>query len=274
VGSGSTPGYGRYGKFPRGPWAGVVRRAGIAVARMPQPSLVWPTGLRPIDRQETFKKPSSLAAGGRPRIPEALLCGAPRPGTHPGRKRINPMKRIAARYFTLLGCAIVLCASLATDASAQATTVPIAGRGVITALLSPGTITIDDDGIEHVRNRVLEVTFFPFNGDLVGVQIVTGNSEVDLATGEGRSHGVLSFSGIHVPSGTAGTFEGVFTGDISPDSTFCGNKTNVRAFGHQGGGGFAGMKRSFVGTVTCPFFPVFFADYEGQILDPSGTLQP
>jgi len=176
------------------------------------------------------------------------------------------MQGSMTRVGKLLSLAAGLIAGLATDASAQAARVPVAGFAVVTEVVDPGTVFVSEEGIVHVRNQVNRSQFF---GDLEGEQLTTGNLELDPVTGAGRTHGVVSFVGTHVPSGTQGTFFGSFAGDIARDfSVPCGIVFQVRGTA-EGGEGFDGMKRSLDAVNACGFLT-----YEGEILDPSGTLQP
>ena len=148
---------------------------------------------------------------------------------------------------------------LATEASAQATTVPTTGFQVFLATLDPGTSFISEDGVLHVRNQV---NLFHQYGDLDGDVVVTGNVELDLATFTGRATAKASFSGTYTPSGVTGTFDGSAVTDIAPGLFHTQGVL-------QGGGGFEGMKRFSDVVATNSFF----ATYSGYILDPSGALQ-
>jgi hypothetical protein len=183
------------------------------------------------------------------------------------------MKKIARCYSMILASAIVVCASLATDASAQATQVPIAGIGFPTGPPFGGT-SFTSGRILHVRDST-QIVFLVAGpgGGLTGWQTVTLSLDQDVLTKAGRVHGVQSFTGTHMPSGRNGSFEGTFVGDIVPNpSVPCGGIINVTSGGQSGTDGFAGMKRFFDAVNTCFASPPII--YGGYILDPSGQLQP
>jgi len=176
---------------------------------------------------------------------------------------------IGSRCLAMLASGSLLCVSLPGVAAAQATQVEISGFG-FTIFADPGEQFLSDDGILQIRNQHQQAIFF---GSLTGIQDVIVNGSIDPVTLEGRSHGVMSFSGTYVSSTgvvTEGSFEGSFAADISPDpSAPCLSHVAVNGNGQKGSAGFAGMKRSFQALNVCGSI-----NYGGYILDPSGQLQP
>ncbi len=110
-------------------------------------------------------------------------------------------------------------------ASAQAERLSITGTTCIQYQSPPEKFWISDDGIVHSRGAVLhniDVTDSPYD---TGINILTGNVDLDPATGYGHAYGTF----ILYPSAYDGTFEGSWSSHISPDGL------RGRAVGHGTG---------------------------------------
>ena len=82
----------------------------------------------------------------------------------------------------ILTAAMLLATGIAWGA---ATEVPVSGGQMTVLVLDPGTSWVDDDGITHVRDLILEVSF---SGDIQGSAIQGLNYNID-PFGNGDLHG-------------------------------------------------------------------------------------
>lgn len=118
----------------------------------------------------------------------------------------------------------------------------------------------------------------------MGRHYTTPYNHWSLATLIGQGDGNVAFDGCYRES--CGTFDGKYTAQIRPSTEVPGQiALSVENVG-QGTGDFDGMKRFLHvdcddGPVTFDLFPSFpitiftlVCEYTGEILDPSGTLQP
>ncbi len=98
-------------------------------------------------------------------------------------------------------------------ASARAQRLSYTGNTCTQSQTPPEKFWISDDGVMHQRGMVLtniDVT----DGDYdTGINILTGNIDLDLATGYGHAYGTFTL----YPSAYSGTFEGNWSSHISPD---------------------------------------------------------
>ncbi len=98
-------------------------------------------------------------------------------------------------------------------ASAQAQRLFASGTTCIQSQSPPVKFWISDDGVVHTRGGVLtnlDVTDSAYD---TGINVLTGNTDIDPATGYGHAYGTFILS----PSAYNGTFEGHWSSHISPD---------------------------------------------------------
>ena len=135
---------------------------------------------------------------------------------------------IGAALFALAGmvgagCEQPTAPSITRPLFAAATTTPVSASGTLT-ITDPGKQWVTDDGIAHIRDQVQTG---PVNGDLSGSIIVTGRSDLTVATQTGTGSGKFTITA------TGGTWEGRFEG------TFDGGVFSGKLVAH-GTGDFAG----------------------------------
>ena len=110
----------------------------------------------------------------------------------------------------LVGMTLIAAMLLITAiALGAATKVPVSGGQFTVGVLDPGTNWVDEDGITHVRDLILEVSF---TGDIEGSAIQGLNYNID-PFGNGDLHGTAVFEGTIF--GDAAMLSGRFAGDIS-----------------------------------------------------------
>jgi hypothetical protein len=113
----------------------------------------------------------------------------------------------------ILSLAILVVVVSAVPAYAQAQRLNFIGTTCTQSQTPPEKFWISDDGVMHSRGALLtniDVT----NGDYdTGINILTGDIDLDLATGYGHAHGTFTI----YPAGYNGTFEGSWSSHISPD---------------------------------------------------------
>jgi hypothetical protein len=121
-------------------------------------------------------------------------------------------KRISKPSIILTLALLVVLVSV-VPASAQAERLSFTGTTCIQNQTPPERFWISDDGVMHSRGVVLtniDVT----DGDYdTGIAILTGNMDINLATGYGHAYGTF----IIYPSAYSGTFAGHWSSHISPD---------------------------------------------------------
>jgi hypothetical protein len=69
---------------------------------------------------------------------------------------------------------------------------PVSGELVSWRVTDPGEIWIDDDGVEHVRNRWVRARY---EGDIEGRTVAILSQNTDPSTGDGDVHGSFMFTG-------------------------------------------------------------------------------
>ncbi len=124
---------------------------------------------------------------------------------------MNHKKKSKITFILCLVLVIVLVGAI--PASAQAERLIISGTTCIQYQEPPEKFWISDDGIMHSRGAVLhniDVTDSPYD---TGINILTGNVDLDHATGYGHAYGTF----ILYPTAYDGTFEGSWSSHISPD---------------------------------------------------------
>lgn len=152
----------------------------------------------------------------------------------------------------ILTAAMLLVTGIAL--AAQATEVPASGGQVTVGVLDPGTSWVDDEGITHVRDLILEVSF---SGDIQGSAIQGLNYNID-PFGNGDLHGTAVFVGTIF--GDEAMLDGRFAGDIS------GGVFSADSIGHGTiGGALAHSRLTTIGVLGSGV-----ADYAGTILFPQG----
>jgi hypothetical protein len=200
------------------------------------------------------------------------------------------MERATRGCLMAVVCAGVVLGWWANDASAQATRVPISGTFFPWCAPAPngGDCTagqaFDADGVHFVNNGLTTFWFPEGLGDLVGRHYTTSYNHWKLETLIGEGHGNVVFDGCYRES--CGTFDGKYRAQIFPSEVVPNQiALSVESQG-QGTGDFQGMKRFLhvdcdYGPVTFELFPAFpitiftlVCEYTGEILDPSGSLQP
>ena len=133
-------------------------------------------------------------------------------------------KRISKPSIILTLALLVVLVSV-VPASAQAERLTFTGTTCIQSQSPPEKLWISDDGVMHSRGVVLtniDVT----DGDYdTGIAILTGNMDINLATGYGHAYGTFTI----YPAAFEGTFEGSWSSHISPDGL------RGRAVGHGTG---------------------------------------
>ena len=135
---------------------------------------------------------------------------------------------IGAALFVLAGMVGAACEqptapSVTRPLFAAATTTPVSASGTLT-ITDPGKQWVSDDGIGHIRDQVQTG---PVSGDLSGSIMVTGRSDLTVATQTGTGSGKFTITA------TGGTWEGSFEG------TFDGGVFSGKLVAH-GTGDFAG----------------------------------
>ncbi|MBI1925232.1 hypothetical protein HYR99_13405 [Candidatus Poribacteria bacterium] len=169
------------------------------------------------------------------------------------------MNRLMKRsiLFVLSLLVIGLMVSLQGTLLATATETPVSGSGTVNLTpIDPGESWDDDEGVRHVRNRVLKGTI---TGDIEGEFTLVLNANISLTTGNGDSHGTIT---IVTADGTwEGSFSGVFVKNLHSAEFVC-----------QGSGGLDGMKLHLTSQqfVPCVVPGSNCFNYEGSILDPHG----
>ena len=109
----------------------------------------------------------------------------------------------------LVGMIVTAAMLLVTaTASAQATEAPVSGGQLTVGVIDPGTTWVDEEGITHVRDLILEVSF---SGDIEGSAIQSLNYNID-PFGNGDLHGTAVFVGTIF--GDAAMLAGRFAGGI------------------------------------------------------------
>ncbi len=139
-------------------------------------------------------------------------------------------------------------------ALAAATEIAVSGDQFTVAVLDPGTSWIDDEGITHVRDVILEVSF---TGDIQGSAIQGLNYNID-PFGDGDLHGTAVFVGTIF--GDEAALGGRFAGDIS------GGVFSADSIGHGTIGGAQAQSR----LTTTGVLGSGVATYAGTILFPHG----
>jgi len=166
-------------------------------------------------------------------------------------------KLVVLGYVGLLGCALVWASSV----WAEATFTPVSGAMTFQVEEETGREWIDEEGILHIRDRIMHWNFI--EGSLIGSGWGIFNANIDadpnsLNFGDGDTQGYHYFNCSHGEiSGTfAGHAEGYYTGFFM-----------VADYIAHGEGGFAGMKLRTTSNL------LYFSDqaaYEGVIQDPHG----
>ena len=155
----------------------------------------------------------------------------------------------------LMGMTLIAAILLVTGiALAAATEVPVSGGQVTVGVLDPGTSWVDDDGITHVRDLILEVSF---SGDIQGSAIQGLNYNID-PFGNGDLHGTAVFMGTIF--GDEAMLSGRFAGDISA------GVVSADSIGHGTIGGAQAQSR----LTTTGVLGSGVATYAGTILFPQG----
>jgi len=124
---------------------------------------------------------------------------------------MNHAKRSKIIFILSLAMLVILVG--AVPASAQAQRLNFTGTTCTESQTPPEKFWISDDGVMHQRGTVL-TNIDETDGDYdTGINILTGNIDLDLATGYGHAYGTF----IIYPSAYSGTFEGHWSSHISPD---------------------------------------------------------
>ena len=151
----------------------------------------------------------------------------------------------------ILTAAMLLVTGIALAAAIE---VPVSGDQFTVGVTDPGTSWIDDDGITHVRDLILEVSFF---GDIEGSAIQGLNYNIDVF-GNGDLHGTAVFDGTIF--GDEAMLDGRFAGDIS------GGVFSADSIGH----GLIGGARAHSRLTTTGVLGSGVATYAGTIQFPHG----
>jgi hypothetical protein len=124
---------------------------------------------------------------------------------------MNHTKRSKIIFILSLTMLVVLVS--AVPAYAEAQRLNFTGTTCTQSQTPPEKFWISDDGIMHQRGIVLtniDVT----DGDYdTGINVLTGNIDLNLATGYGHAYGTFTI----YPAAFEGTFEGSWSSHISPD---------------------------------------------------------
>lgn len=138
---------------------------------------------------------------------------------------------------------------------AGATFTPVSGT-INYVVVDEGTQWLDDDGIFHVRDRIL--SWVCGQGDFTGTGWGTANMNINPLTGNG------DVQGYHCFNFSLGEVSGTFVGHA--DDIFTG-WVLVGEFVAHGDGGFAGMHLRWDGTLV---YGSGFTEYDGILHDPHG----
>jgi len=163
------------------------------------------------------------------------------------------------KKLTLLIFVGVLVSALAGSSTVWAggTFTPISGN-MNYVVVDWGTQWVDEDGIQHFRDAVMEWDFPEGEGDLVGTGWGIFNLNIDPATGNGDTQG------FHYFDASFGEVSGTFAGHA--DCIISGFAIVCEMVGH-GDGGFAGMHfRLDVNSV----YGSGVYEYDGILHDPKG----
>jgi hypothetical protein len=125
-------------------------------------------------------------------------------------------------------------------------------------IVDPGKVWIDEEGIQHIRDAVMEWEFLTGEGDLVGSGWGIYNMNIDPLTGEGDTQG------FHYLDLSFGPLSGTFAGHA--DCVINGFVMAGDYIAH-GDGGFEGMKLKMGVTLV---FGSGMAEYDGILHDPKG----
>jgi hypothetical protein len=118
-----------------------------------------------------------------------------------------------SKTMIILSLALMLFLVYAIPASAQAERLSFSGTTCTQSQTPPEKFWISDDGVMHSRGAVL-TNIDVIDGDYdTGIAIMTGDIDLNLATGYGHAHGTFTL----YPSAYSGTFEGHWSSHISPD---------------------------------------------------------
>ena len=153
----------------------------------------------------------------------------------------------------------VLASALAGSSTvwAGATFTPVSGT-MHYVVVDDGTRWLDEEGILHIRDSIMEWDLLEGEGDFVGTGWGIFNANIDPATGNGDTQGFHYFD---VSSGeVSGTLA------THTDAIYTGFVMVGQSVGH-GGGGFAGMHWRAESTLV---FSSGFAEYNGILHDPRG----
>lgn len=135
---------------------------------------------------------------------------------------------------------------------AQATEAPVSGGQLTVGVIDPGTSWVDDEGITHVRDLIIEVSF---TGDIEGSAIQGLNYNID-PFGNGDLHGTAVFVGTIFGDGAmlAGRFAGDISGGVfSADSIGHGLIAGARAHSRLTTTGVLGSGvATYAGTIQFP----------------------
>lgn len=150
-----------------------------------------------------------------------------------------------------LAATVLLVTGIASGAASEE---PVSGGQTTVAVIDPGTAWVDDQGVTHVRNLILEVSF---SGDIEGSAIQGLNYNMD-PYGNGDLHGTAVFEGDIF--GDEAMLSGRFAGDIS------GGVFSADSIGHGTIGGARAQSR----LTTTGVLGSGVASYSGRILFPQG----
>ncbi len=101
----------------------------------------------------------------------------------------------------------------AVPAYAEAQRLNFTGTTCIQSQTPPEKTWISDDGVLHTRGVVLTNNDVGDGDYDTGINVLTGNMDLNLATGYGHAYGTFILS----PAAYNGTFEGHWSSHISPD---------------------------------------------------------
>jgi hypothetical protein len=124
---------------------------------------------------------------------------------------MNHTKRLKIIFILSLAMLVILVGTVPAYAEAQR--LNFTGTTCTQSQTPPEKFWISDDGVMHSRGVVM-TNIDVIDGDYdTGIAILTGDIDLDLATGYGHAHGTFTL----YPAAYNGTFEGHWSSHISPD---------------------------------------------------------
>ena len=165
------------------------------------------------------------------------------------------MKKLALLFLVaMMACALVGSSTV----WARGTFTPVSGAAHF-VVTDEGTTWLDEDGITHTRDAIMEWDFLEGESDLVGTGWGIYNMNIDMATGDGDTQG------FHYLDLSFGELDGSFAGHADCIIT---TFVLVGDYVAHGDGGFAGMHLRMAVTFLMGGDAVY--EYDGILHDPHG----